>query len=1003
MSYREIIILIPSHSLEDFPTELGDDEASSLLNAFAIAWHPEFLADSETVPTWHRADDPPETFDDRLIIIPSACEDWMPSGWEERAAAEGATVVSGLTERSEMLAAALGRDIPATDTKPAEDADHEPDTDNTDDTQEEIEQDESATEPVDEDLVADFFSLGTCYLQMELLSRHMHHFTSMDEIHLQREAVAAAKAAVVNDRETAEAHLRACFETLAETRERFYPVDCYLIDLCLVAPDFVNESLDRMLDDTRPTNILLNGRDLEEIAEAHPETIQKMGEAWTQGTLDILGGDYDEVAAPLAPFESSLYDLKRGQALFRENFDRTPTTWARRRFGLNPQLPQLLQKSGYHSAMHFLLDDGIYPDTEDSKIRWEGCDGTVIDAISRLPLAADSVASYLRFPMRMAETMEQDHTAALMLARWPEVKSPWFEDFARMHKYAPVLGRFITLNDFFEQTDTPGPLSSYRAHEYLTPFVLQNVARRLDNPISSFTEHIVRRRRFDVACWQLRVANILMGRDVDEGLAGDAEDIIERASYDCLDEDIDLAANSAAAEQTIADIEATAFQNLSKVILHGADPKPGYLVINPLSFTRRVVVDVPNVTSAIDDVDCVKAQQIDDQNKQLLVEVPGSGFAWIPCQSTDASAKKRKPPKTPLAEDFIVRNEFFEAEISNVTGGLARLRNQGRRANRLSQQIAFRFPRERTFTMGEGESAEQIKSYYSAMCITSVKVLCSGPSKGELLTTGVVMDQQQNSVIAEFQQTFRAWRGKPELEIDIELDVKKTPEGDPWSNYFAARFAWNDGAASVTRSLYTCAQPAEGERFENPHYLEIVEGDMRTTILNQGNCFFRRTGMRMVDNVLVAEGEQRRSFRYVISLDSSYPMQEALHALTPPTVISTETGPPRMGQTGWLFHLDTKAIQIMQVLPVQTPRPANIEPWQEHDYPDVPTGKGFTLRLAETEGRHRTARLLCFRTPTSARQRDFTGKTISDLSIEDDAVRIDFTAYEIVDVELRFE
>ena len=33
MSYRDVFILIPCHSLEDFPSEQGDSSAAGLLNA----------------------------------------------------------------------------------------------------------------------------------------------------------------------------------------------------------------------------------------------------------------------------------------------------------------------------------------------------------------------------------------------------------------------------------------------------------------------------------------------------------------------------------------------------------------------------------------------------------------------------------------------------------------------------------------------------------------------------------------------------------------------------------------------------------------------------------------------------------------------------------------------------------------------------------------------------------------------------------------------------------
>ena len=64
MHYEDLIVLIPSHSLEDFPSEIGEDEAASLLNSFAVPWHPALLADAKVLPRWHRADDPPA---DRIL------------------------------------------------------------------------------------------------------------------------------------------------------------------------------------------------------------------------------------------------------------------------------------------------------------------------------------------------------------------------------------------------------------------------------------------------------------------------------------------------------------------------------------------------------------------------------------------------------------------------------------------------------------------------------------------------------------------------------------------------------------------------------------------------------------------------------------------------------------------------------------------------------------------------------------------------------------------------
>ena len=53
---------------------------------------------------------------------------------------------------------------------------------------------------------------------------------------LTREILAGADAWQSCDRTTAVNRLRAGFEVLTQARERFYPVDAYLIDLCLLDP-----------------------------------------------------------------------------------------------------------------------------------------------------------------------------------------------------------------------------------------------------------------------------------------------------------------------------------------------------------------------------------------------------------------------------------------------------------------------------------------------------------------------------------------------------------------------------------------------------------------------------------------------------------------------------------------------------------------------------------------------------------------------------------------------
>jgi alpha-mannosidase len=658
----------------------------------------------------------------------------------------------------------------------------------------------------------------------------------------------------------------------------------------------------------------------------------------------------------------------------------------------------VLNKFGYHSALHILLDDGTYPDNELSKIRWEGTDGTVLDAITRFPIAAEGASSYLRLPQRLSESMEEDQTAALVFARWPEIKSPFFEDLRRMHQFSPVLGRFVTFDDYFQHTDNPGRMTSFEQREYLSPFLLQAVAKREPNPVSRFRDHFLRRAQFDAASWYHRVAAALVGNHVDDATLSSVEKIVEQAGPDASTEE----SEAEDVQRQLDEFHAANVQSLSKIILQSAGKGSGYLVLNPLSFNRRVVVDLPDAANPPVAEGVIKAVQFDEHRKSVVVDVPGSGFAWI---AIPDEAMPPKVSKVPIAEHGLLQNEFFQVHISETTGGLSQFKEHGRSPNRLSQQLAFRFPNEQTLEVNKGEEGEEPKerrTYYSEMRCHSLEVTSDGPAMGEIVTKGDLIDQQNDQRLAGFRQVFRVWRGKPTLEIEIEIDVATKPEGNPWTSYYGCRFAWNDSTASLTQSVSHSALPADGDRIESPYFLEIANEQQRTTILFEGLAFHRKTGDRMLDSVLVTEGEEKRKFRFVVAFDQNYPMQEALNGLVPVSVVPA-TGPPRAGNTGWFFHVNTPRVQITRVLDLMNEPPVNSEPWEQYDVPDSPEGPGFGLRLVETEGRQVSVELRCFQTPSRARQRDFHGRTLNELTIENDCVKIEMTAHEIADIELFFE
>ena len=945
MKYEELIVLLPCHSLEDFPTHHEGDEAEGLLAAWSALWHPALIASAGSVPTWFRADGPPDALTGRLLVIPELSDHLLLAGFTARAASEGAHVVRKLTRRDQILAAALeGLD--------------------------------GGAGQVDPSVAADFLALGTCYLLVELLTRQMRYMSNVDEVHLKNEAVAAAQAAVAGNNDEAREHLRHCFETLVEARERFYPVNSYLIDLTLVAPTTLGQPLRDELNDDLPKNVLLSGQTLDRLAREEPQTLDALRLALDHKRVSVIGGDFVERETPLLPLESVLSELRRGLKAYESALGSRPVVYGRRRFGLSPVLPQILTRLGFDGALHLTLDDGQFPNSPQAKTRWEGLDANAIDAVCRLPLDANRPETFVALPRTIGESMDMDHVATVVLAHWPGQTNTFYEDLRRMHEYGPVLGKFTTLAEYFANTDRPGELTQFKPDQYRAPYLRQAIIREEAEPLSRRAGH--ERRR-----WQAEAAQTL----------GVLADLLDKPAsppslaeaVECADADNNLQRTAQLDAELPAQF-ATATQRLAAAVAgSGAAKNTGCFVANPLSFARRVMVDVTSLETPPTVEGPVVAVQQSGSQQFVFVDVPACGFAWFaPGPAAEATRAKRAAKEKPSAEGLILRNELFEAHVHQETGGLRGVYNFAARGNQLSMQLAYRLPSPRP-KPGEVWRDPDLDAVYSVMAADSIEVTAAGQAWGEIVSCGRVMDLEGRK-LAGFTQTYRLERGSRVLMVDIELDIVEPPRADPWNSYYAARFAWGDSTAALHRSVALADQTTTAKRLESPHFVDIRSDKNRVAVLTGGLPYHRYDGQRMLDSLLVVRGESQRKFRLGIGVDLAHPAQAALDLLVPATQATRVPVPGADRGAGWLFHIDAKNIVATH--------------WES--IVEGARVAGVRVRLLETEGRAGRVHLRALRPPHSARQVDFLGASLGDLQIEADRVLLDIGAYEWVELELLF-
>ncbi len=905
-----LILVLPCHGAEDFPLDLRGDEAEGLRAAWSMLWHPALIDAAKVVPTFASAYDLPTEVAGRLIVVPDLVRESLPDDWVENARREGAYVVEGVADRATGIAAAWA----ATDIDPPS---------------------------IDSEVVADFFALGYAQLHVEVLTQHLYYSSDLEETGFEDHVFAAAAHAARGDVDKTRERLTACFDTLAEARDHYHPLDAHLLDIVLVADTTIGAALRDEIAQagSAAVNLLIPPEVLDQIAANEPETLTMLRDATGEQRVSVLGGVAEKEQLPLLAPEQILDHLSTALEVYQRHLGTRPRVFASRRYAMTPVLPQILSQLGYTGVWHVSLDGGHVPQTGQSKIRWEGCDTSTIDALVQMPLDVSEAAGYLRLMRHMSENMGMDYVATQCFARWPGQRSAWFDDLRRIARYGSVLGKFSTVDAYFSDTDMPGEQTKFDADEYRSEYLEQRVKRGDVNPISQIAN-----RQCELA----------------------ASDSQRR-----LDAMLMLYAGKKNVEDTTAD-----------------DPSPGEVlsVANPGSRVETMLVDVAPLGDLPARGDGVLAADEQQAGKLVAVRVPLCGFAHL--VAGDASANRADKM---LAEERTLRNDHMEVVIDEYTGAIAAIHDYRTRGNRLSQQLAFRFAKSQR-PPNESLKIGTDAAHYSVMAADSVEVTENGAVFAEITSSGRLLELD-GTVVARFVQRAQLWRGSRTLHLDVEIEPLREPDADPWASYYALRFAWPDAAADIRRSVNMASFVADRQRIESPWFVELCSPKWRTGIFCGGNPYHRRTGMRMLDSLLIVRGETQRRFRFGIGIDEPLPLPAAMTVLEANSAEHTPLTPAVRCTAGNRRHSTESMLQISLKNLLIT----NVDPVVEKQ-----RVVGCRARLLETEGRAGQAQVQFSRPIVQATKLDLGGEKIAAIEPREGCAPLEVGAHEWVQLEVVF-
>lgn len=930
MSQRELILLTPYRMPAQHSLTLAADETAAFLNGYSAFWHPALLLGAGAPPKISSPYDYEVPSGGHIYGIPDSPPLLLPDDWDQRVIDAGAVAFRSTNDRDWTFSNVRA----ALQTMKVDEAD--------------AAQAQRTKELLDlpPEQVAPFLGIGFGYLIVDTLFEAMEHENLLATNDLWK-AVQDAVAAI-GDAEAVRQHLQKAADVLMAAREVLYPVAIYIIDLLILDEGKLAEPLPAAFAANQPINVLGSAALLEKLGREQPERLAALKEKVQADQIEIITGAYAEREDALLPLESQLWNLKKAQAIYQDLFGAEQRVFGRKRFGSHPQLPMLLNGIGINRTLLLQFDAAVLPSFRAAITNWPSPDGKTVEAFTRTPHPAEKPETFFHLAHYLERTIRSDQAASFALSHTGTPAAPWYNDWIELNRFGNILGVWMPLSRYIGEAMAGEYASAPTADDFHSDYLEERTVAHAELPVGWFARHVRQRRQLDTA-WSLAA--------IHRGLAGKNDTLQVEARLGELEDKLESGVDAAA---DLAEVQKQAAEALAgRLVSRATSERPGYMVLNPCSFTRRVTVEIEGA-GPVPVEGPVKASQLDGNLTRLVVEVPALGFAWFPKGPAGGSAPKGRT----LADKLGVRNEFLEAEIDPATGGLKAIRDHRTRVNRVGQQIVW--------------------NPGSTMKATEVQITSTGPALGEIIVSGVLLGEQE-AVLAKFKQRYRAWAGRPMLDLRIEITPETPPTGYPWHSYYGARFAWGYERATLLRGVNGVGYITTHTRPETPDYVELRHGQRQNTVIFPGGLpFHQRHGGRMLDVILLPEGEPGGAFEIGLGLDRDHPAQTALGLVTPVPLAATAKGPPHIGATGWLFHLDASNLLLTSL------RPA------------AGGGDGLVLRLMECANHGGAAEFRCVRNPTRAVMENLKGDMLTEASINADAVQFEVSPCDLAQLRVEF-
>jgi hypothetical protein len=1008
---RRSVFVIPSSTLDELPTGMGNARASDFLNAWTSQWDPRLLVHLSAVPEWKRADGSALDLEHALVLCPEVSKTKIDQPQRERLQLGHCVLVDSMSStRAELVLRIIASTGCVASTKVDSEGD-EP---------------EPSVAPL---LCDEFYALGYAVLQIQMLARKLRYSWNMDWIVFTEQVLSAARASLARDAEETERWLQASFDSLSQERDRYCSQQANLLDVVLLAPTTLGAGLSRQLESTHPINLLACSQLLQTLRQTNNASWVKLNQMIQDKQLSIVGGLETENPFPYYSGNSVYRQIGRGLRSYCELGIDPPKIFSRYRSGYTSNTPLFLSKFGFVGAVLSAWTEGTVPDKDQAKIRWQASTETRhIDTLIGHVLDASNADTYIDLAGKLAKQLDYHQVPTLVFAHWPSEPSTHAKDLNRLIQRSPALGTFQTGEKYFASTSQPysGDTFANNAFKLPLPTSVTKLAH-LHQRIASYERlRIPAERLQSLQYLWTQVALHSQAISQVDGLTNDnaeCESILATADAWFANDASDQESTSVTTEALYKKLESLrilTMQRIAKVLLKDKAVAEGdnlgapfgYLLINPSNHPQRVFLEKIDGTIDSSSSKRIVACETRTGKSNAVVDVPPFGFVKLrttdsiddenaksSSASTGAHISGSKPTlwnrllgarSGIAANDWTLANEFMEVQIDPKKGHLRSVYVANKRGSRLSGMASIvSKPTGANDKWSDADCAElsdvRLRVVESTSLIGTIEV--SG--------TAAIADGKKTRITTRYT----LWKSARAIQVEVtveNLDIHRA--SCVW------RTAWMNEGASVSAWQQGVKGKLQAPLQSTVEMIEINDAEHRVYVATHGMSSHRRSESRFLISELPLVDNKR--FAFSIGLDWPRPYDAAMDScdsawVIPISVQSFGKNAAVPDEGAWLAQCSVPNLQMRFVDPRPTLDPTRLSA----DQMELMTGKSgnVCVWLTETMGKSGGGRLSFFRDVSEAWRVDSQGREFDTLSVNGGVVTVDMQAYEQARILIRWK